>query len=91
MWGSWYTTVFGGLLLVLLVIGIAFGTSALLFPLLIAGAIVAVIAVLYVLGAVGRRTEAATGPGSDPVRDAAPASANAPAPGEGGSDPRVAS
>ena len=73
MWGSWYTTLFGGLFVALLVIAVAFGTSALLFPLLIAGAIVAVVAVLYVLGAAGRRTEPTTGPARDPVRDAAPA------------------
>jgi hypothetical protein len=80
MWGSWYTTLFGGLLVILLLIGVAFGTSALLFPLVIAAAIMAVVAVLYALGSVGRRTEAAAGPARDPVRDAAPAS------GEG-SDP----
>jgi hypothetical protein len=69
----------GGLLVVLLFVAVAFGTSALLFPVVIAAAIIAVIAVLYVLGAVGSRTPPA-GPARDPVRDAAPAS------GEG-SDP----
>jgi hypothetical protein len=71
MWGSWYGIVFGGLLAVLLVIGVAFGTSALLFPLIIAAVIGVGIAILYVLGAAGTR-EPASSP--DPVRDAAPAS-----------------
>jgi hypothetical protein len=65
---------FGGLAVGLLLIGIAFGTSALLFPVLIVGGIAAAIAVVYVLGAIGRRE----GPTPDPVRDAAPAA------GEGG-------
>jgi hypothetical protein len=69
MWGSWYGILFGGLLVVLLIVGVAFGTSALLFPLVIAAVIVGVVAVLYVLGAVGQRAD--TTP--DPVADAAPA------------------
>jgi hypothetical protein len=69
MWGSWFWIMIGGLLVVLLLVGVAFGTSALLFPVLIAAAIGGLIAVLYVLGAVGRREE--TSP--DPVSDAAPA------------------
>jgi hypothetical protein len=36
MWGSWYGILFGGLLVVLLLVGVAFGTSALLFPLVMA-------------------------------------------------------
>ena len=60
----------GGLLIVLLVVGIAFGTAALLFPVLITAGIAALVAVLYVLGAVGRRDR----PTSDPVSSAAPAS-----------------
>ena len=71
MWGSWYGIVFGGLLAVLLVVGVAFGTSALLFPLIIAAVIGAGIAILYVLGSAGAREP--TNP-PDPVRDAAPAS-----------------
>jgi hypothetical protein len=69
MWGSWYGILFGGLLVVLLLVGVAFGTSALLFPLVIAGAALGVLALLYVLGAVGQRAD--TTP--DPVADAAPA------------------
>jgi hypothetical protein len=69
MWASWYGVLFGGLGLVLLLVGVAFGTSALLFPLLIAAAIGIGIAALYMLGAVGRRGEASP----DPVSDAAPA------------------
>jgi hypothetical protein len=69
MWGSWFGIVFGGLGLVLLLVGVAFGTSALLFPLLIAAAIGIGIALVYVLGGIGRREEASP----DPVSDAAPA------------------
>jgi hypothetical protein len=69
MWGPWFLVTLGGLLLVLLLVGIAFGTSALLFPVLIVAGIAIVIGLLYVLGAVGRR-EATT---PDPVADAAPA------------------
>jgi hypothetical protein len=69
MWGSWFGILFGGLLVVLLLVGVAFGTSALLFPLVIAAAIAGVIALLYVLGAVGQRADTAP----DPVADAAPA------------------
>jgi predicted lipid-binding transport protein (Tim44 family) len=69
MWGSWYGILFGGLLVVLLVVALAFGTSALLFGFLIAAAIVGMIAVVYVLGARGRRE----GTAPDPVADAAPA------------------
>lgn len=36
MFGSWYTILFGAILVFLLIVGIAFGTSALLFPVLIA-------------------------------------------------------
>ena len=69
MWGSWYTVVFGGLFAVLLLVALAFGTSALFFGFLIAGGIVAGIAVVYVLSAAARREEGAP----DPVADAAPA------------------
>ena len=69
MWGPWFGVTIGGLLFVLLLIGIAFGTSALLFPVLIVAGIAMVVALLYVLGAVGRREETAP----DPVADAAPA------------------
>ena len=72
MWGPWFGVTIGGLLLVLLLIGIAFGTSALLFPVLIVGAIAIVIGLLYLLGAVGQRGSPA-GTEPDPVADAAPA------------------
>lgn len=70
MWGPWFGLTFGGLLALLLLIAIAFGTSALPFPVLIVAAIGVVIAALYVFGAVGRRGE----PPPDPVSSAAPAS-----------------
>jgi predicted lipid-binding transport protein (Tim44 family) len=69
MWGSWYTILFGGLLAVLLAVALAFGTSALFFGFLIAGGIIAAIAVLYVLNTAARRQESAP----DPVAHAAPA------------------
>jgi hypothetical protein len=75
MWGPWLTGFFGVFVGVLLIVGIAFGTSALLFPVLIAAAIGILIAIAYVFGGVGRREA----PTPDPVADAAPAS------GEGGS------
>ena len=72
MWGPWFGGIAGGLFLILLLIGIAFGTSALLFPVLIVAAIGAVAAVLYVLGAAGQRGSPSGG-SPDPVADAAPA------------------
>ena len=90
MWGSWYTVLFGGLLVVLLVIGVAFGTSALLFPLLIAFAIAVVVAVLFVLNGGSRRPQPPSAPASDPVRNAAPASGEGVPVSPETSDPRLA-
>jgi hypothetical protein len=74
----------GGLLAVLLIIGLAFGTAALLFPVLIAAAIGVGFAVLYVIGAVGERDT----PTRDPQTDAAPASGEGVPPQHGsGPDP----
>ena len=86
MWGPWMGFTAGGLFVVLLLIAIAFGTSALLFPVLIAAVIAIGIAAIYLLGAVGKRGR----PTPDPVRDAAPASGEgkAAAPRDtGGPDP----
>ena len=71
MWGPWFGVTVGGLLLVLLLIAIAFGTSALLIPVLIAGGLLAVLGFLYMLGSDLRRKPGEPPP--DPVRDAAPA------------------
>jgi hypothetical protein len=87
MWGPWMGITVGGLVVVLLLIGIAFGTSALLFPVLIAAVIAVGIAAVYVLGRVGSRPGGTT---PDPVRDSAPASGQgeAAAPRDlGGPDP----
>jgi hypothetical protein len=69
MWGPWSLTIFGGLFAALLLVAIAFGTSAMFFGVLIVGGIAALIAALYVIGAVGRRSE----PIEDPVEHGAPA------------------
>jgi hypothetical protein len=71
MWGPWFGITVGGLFAVLLIVAIAFGTSALLIPVLIAAAVLAVLGVLYVLGAASRRSPGEPAP--DPVREAAPA------------------
>jgi multisubunit Na+/H+ antiporter MnhC subunit len=81
MWGSWMGVTIGGVLVVLLIIGIAFGTSALLFPVIIAAALMAAAAVAYVVRAGARGASEGPGSAPDPVRDAAPAS------GEGASTP----
>ena len=80
MWGSWFGVTFTGLLIVLLLVGIAFGTSALLFPVLIAAAIGVVIA-LFVIA---RRLRA---PGDAPTGSKNPRSGGAPASGEGSGSP----
>jgi hypothetical protein len=82
MWGPWFGITLGGLLVVLLLVGIAFGTSALLFPVLAAAVILAVIAVGYGMKSAsgGRSLDSSKRP--DPVRDAAPVS------GEGSPSPR---
>ena len=81
MWGSWMGVTIAGLLVALLIIGVAFGTSALLFPVIIAAVIMAVAAVAYVVRAGARGASEGPGSAADPVRDAAPAS------GEGASAP----
>jgi hypothetical protein len=70
MWGPWFGFTIGGLLIVLLLIAIAFGTSALLIPVLIFAVVLAGLGVLYMLGSGVHRKPGEPGP--DPVRDAAP-------------------
>jgi predicted lipid-binding transport protein (Tim44 family) len=74
MWGSWFGITVGGLLVVLLIIAIAFGTSALLIPVLLAAFAIVVLGGLYVLkaGSASRPIDRSVEP--DPVHDAAPAS-----------------
>ena len=81
MWGSWFGVTLGGLLVVLLVIGIAFGTSALLFPVIIAAVLMLGAGAAYVLKAGARGASEGPGTAPDPVHDAAPAS------GEGSATP----
>jgi len=85
MWGSWFGVTVGGLFVVLLIVGIAFGTSALLIPVILAAVILAGAAVVYVMRA-GARGAAESGPETDPVRNAAPASSDQGA--SGYTDPR---
>ena len=80
MWGSWFGITVVGLLGALLVIALAFGTSALLFPVLIAAVIGVVIAVI----AVGRRLGDA---GEAKTASRNPRSGGAPASGEGSGAP----
>jgi len=80
MWGSWFGATFTVLLVVLLIIGIAFGTSALLFPVLIAAAIGVVIALFVV-------TRRLRDPGGAPTGSKNPRSGGAPASGEGSGSP----
>jgi hypothetical protein len=70
----------GGLLVLLLVIAIAFGTSALLFPVLIAAGIGALIALLTIV----RRLR---DPGGAEAGSRNPRSGGAPASGEGSGPP----
>ncbi len=74
MWGSWFGITVGGLAVVLLFIGIAFGTSALLIPVIIAAALMFGAAVAYVMKAGARGASEGPGNAPDPVHDAAPAS-----------------
>jgi hypothetical protein len=80
MWGSWFGVTFAGLIVVLLLIAIAFGTSAVLFPVLIAGAIGLLVAAI----AIGRRL---TEPGDVDTGSKNPRSGGAPASGEGSGAP----
>jgi hypothetical protein len=88
MWGPWFGITIGGLLVVLLLIAIAFGTSALLIPVLVAAAIMVFVAIGYGAKSAtpGRSLDASKQP--DPVRDAAPASGEG-SPPPGGSTNRV--
>lgn len=72
MWGSWFGVTFAGLFVVLLLIAIAFGTSALLFPVIIAALAMLGAAALFVLRA-GAQGISEAGSAPDPVHDAAPA------------------
>ena len=88
MWGTWHTITLGAVFIVLLLIGIAFGTSALLFPVIIAALIGAGIAVAFLIrrGAAHTSSGAASVPGGPPrgsgrVPDGAPVS------GEGSGSP----
>jgi hypothetical protein len=77
---------FGGLFAVLLLVGIAFGTSGLLFPVLIVIAVAIVAAGIAVIRAGGRSGR----PQPNPARDAAPASGEGAAAAprtQGGPDP----
>ena len=51
MWAPWFGVTFGGLALLLLVVALAFGTSALLFPVLIALGAVLLLGVFYAMRA----------------------------------------
>jgi hypothetical protein len=73
MWGSWFGLTFGGVFVVLLFIGIAFGTSALLFPVIIAAVAMVVIAGIFMIRASARGASEGPGSAPDPVHDAAPA------------------
>ena len=86
MWGSWFLILAGGLLVVLLLVGIAFGTSALLFPVLVAAAILVVVGLVYgarrggqEASGAGRRSEGGVTP-RRPRDGAAPASGEGSAP-----------
>jgi uncharacterized membrane protein len=80
MWGPWFGITIGGVLLVLLLIGIAFGTSALLFPVLIFAGALVVIAIFYGAASVKRGLPAGPGSRPDPVREAAPVTGEGSAP-----------
>jgi hypothetical protein len=83
MWGSWFLILFGGLLVVLLLVGIAFGTSALLFPVLIAAATPIAVGPIYG-GRRGRQETSGAGPGSGAgITPRRPRGGAAPASGEG--------
>lgn len=77
MWGTWFLLLASPLLVFLLVVGIAFGTSALLFPVLIAAAVLVVVGVIY-----GARRPASKSTGAD-ARSPESRDKGAPASGEG--------
>lgn len=75
MWGSWFGLTMGGVFVVLLIIALAFGTSALLIPVIVFAGLMALLAAVYALrggAAAARELDSSKAP--DPVRDAAPAS-----------------
>jgi hypothetical protein len=88
MWGSWQMILLGGVLVLLLMIGIAFGTSALLFPVIIAALLAAGMAIAYLI----RRGGKQTGSGAASVRGGPPSGSGrrpdgAPVSGEGSGAP----
>ena len=88
MWGAWHTITLGAVFVVLLVIGLAFGTSALLFPVIIAAFIGVGIAIAFLI----RRGEAHTGSGAASVPGGPPRGSGrrpdgAPVSGEGSGAP----
>ena len=80
MWGSWFGVTLGGLLVVLLIIAIAFGTSALLFPVIIVALIAIVAAAISIVKAGARNRPIDQSVQPDPVEYAAPASGEGPPP-----------
>ena len=65
MWAPWFGVTFGGLAIILLVAALAFGTSALLFPVLIAGGAVLVLGVFYAMRASQARRASSQNPRND--------------------------
>jgi hypothetical protein len=88
VWSSWYTILLGAVFVVLLVIGIAFGTSALLFPVIIAAILAAVMAIVFMIwrGAAHTSSGAASVPGGPP-RGSGRRPDGAPVSGEGSGAP----
>jgi hypothetical protein len=83
MWGSWIMLTLGGVGIALLLIAIAFGTSAALFPVLIAAMAGVVIAIFIGL----RRSTEYAQQGRGSSGPPAPRSGGAPASGEGSGSP----
>jgi len=65
MWAPWFGVTFGGLAIVLLVVALAFGTSALLFPVLIAVGAVLLLGVFYAMRATQARRPSSRNPRND--------------------------
>jgi predicted lipid-binding transport protein (Tim44 family) len=91
MWGSWLTILLGGVLVLLLVIAIAFGTSALLFPVIIAALVAVGIAIAFVI----KRGSKQMGSGAASVSGGPPSGSGrrpdgAPVSGEGSGAPTSA-
>ncbi len=83
MWGSWFGLTVGGVFVVLLIVGVAFGTSALLLPVLIAVALAALAAGIYIAHGAARGTTSDAAR-RDPRRSAAPVSGEGSVPGGDG-------